>query len=451
MLEGSFCYLQVSVKLESHLGPKPLGSAWVALGSSLTAGFRWWSLLICGLVVSCSTSKLFEELDVEQKEIASETRRIAREKWSAKSLSWKSGRERLLKEDLGLIQAEARLAEIKRQRKNQWKEWLPRPTFYANLQNSFRELGDLSMESLSSAFYAPLTIPNPWTQSAKAYQYALQEVQATDSLELSRRRQIINLYRLYSEWDRQLDSQVPTHFESLEERVQIVLRSHETEAQADERRKLYQGQLARLLNLPGIAVTPLPETLPKIDYEHQLASLVPGENYGLLATRLSSYEIEAALLRKKGMRFSQWPAPSFNASMPPLYNSRDDGSEFISGDEDISLFGSWAKSFDLTGREAADVKSAEDNVEYVRKSLRINLDAEGRKWDRLQSRYRVLLEKRALLRERLARVLKGDGSGGRANGDLVDARRLLVDLQNLERAKQYLDMEVWLWDDKAWN
>ncbi len=442
----------MSVESESHLGPPPIGNSWVALGYSLIAGFRFLGgVTVSVLLVSCSTSKLFEELEVEQKEIASETRRITLEKWTAKSLTWKSGHERLLKEDLGLRQAEARLAEIKRQRENQWKEWLPRPTLYANLQNSFKQLGDLSMESLSSAFYAPLTIPNPWTQYAKAYQYALQEVQATDSLELSRRRQVINLYRLYSEWDRQLDSQVPTHFDSLEERVQSALRSHESEAQADERRKFHQGQLSRLLNLPGIAVTPLPETLPKIDYEHRLAALVPGQNYGQLATRLSSYEIQAALLRKKGMRFSQWPAPSVNASMPPIYNSRDDGSEFIDADEDISLFGSWSKSFDLTGREAADVKSAEENVEYVRKSLRINLDAEGRKWDRLQSRYRVLLEKRELLRERLVKVLKGGGSGGRAVGDLADARRLLVDLQNLERAKQDLDMEVWLWDDKAWN
>ena len=254
-------------------------------------------MLVCSLLVSCSTSKLFDELAAEQGKIASETKRIAGEKRTEKSLSWKSGQERLLKEDLSLRQAEARLAEITRQRKNQWKEWLPRPTFYASLQNSFKELGDLSAESLSSAFYAPLTIPNPWTQTAKTYQYALQEVQATDSLELSRRRQIINLYRLYSEWDRQLNSQVSTRIDSLEEQVQVALRVRETEAQADERRQVYQGQLSRLLNLPGVAVTPLPETLPKIDYEHQLSALVPGENYGKLATRLSSYEIEAALLR----------------------------------------------------------------------------------------------------------------------------------------------------------
>lgn len=442
----------MAVKLESHPKLRPIGVR--PINSSLSFGFGFWKYVAaatCGFQLSCGTSKLFEELDVEQKQIAGETSRIAGERRGSKTLSWKAGQKRLLEEDLSLQQAEARLAEITRQRENQWKEWLPRPTLYASLQNSFKELGNLSTDSIAGAFYAPLTIPNPWTQTAKAYQYALQEVQATDSLELSKRRQVINLYRMYAEWGRMQESQMLVNSESLEERVQNSLRARETEAMALERRQTFQGQLSRLLNLPGVAVTPLPDTLPKIDYEKQLPGLVPGKNYGQLATRLSSYEIEAAILRRRGMRFGQWPAPSFNASMPPIYNSRDDGSEFISTDEDVSLFGSWSKSFDLTGREAADLKSAEDNVEYVRKSLRLSLDAEGLKWDRLKNRYRVLVEKRAILRERLAKALKKGGSGGQAESDLVDARKLLGDLQNLERAKQDLDMEVWLWDDKAWN
>ena len=143
-----------------------------------------------------------------------------------------------LKEDLSLRQSEARLAEIKRQRESQWKEWLPRPTFHVSLQNSFRELGDFSTETFSNALYAPLTIPNPWSQTAKAYQYALQEVQATDSLELSRRRQIITLYRLYAEWDRLEETETATHFDSIEERVQSVLRSRESEALTEERRQM---------------------------------------------------------------------------------------------------------------------------------------------------------------------------------------------------------------------
>lgn len=441
----------VSVDVESSIDPRSVG----IFRSAARLRFvplihRWIMLASCFTAVSCNTSGLFKELDAEQKAIGIETSRIAGEKRDQKSMTWKSAKERLLKEDLSLRQSELRLAEITRQRKNQWKEWLPRPTFYVSLQNSFKELGDFSTESLSNAFYAPLTIPNPWSQTAKAYQYALQEVQATDSLELTRRRQVITLYRVFTEWDRVQDSRKPTHFDSLEEQVQNALRSRESEASLEERRQLFQGQLSRLLNLPGVSVNPLPDTLPKIDYEHELSRLVPGKNYGLLATRLSSYEIEAAVLRRKGMRLVQWPAPNFNATMPPVYDSRDEGSEFITDTEDISLFGSWSKSFDLTGREAADIKSAEENVEYVRKSLRINLDAEGRKWDRLRDRYRMLIDKRGYLRERLAKTL-GGGAVGSAGTDLDGARRLMGDLVNLERAKRDLDMEIWLWDDKAWN
>ena len=63
----------------------------------------------------------------------------------------------------------------------------------------------------------------------------------------------------------------------------------------------------------------------------------------------------------------------------------------------------------------------------------------------------MLVEKRGFMRERLAKALKGGGPVGGAGRDLEDARRLMGDLLNLERAKQDLDMEVWLWDDKAWN
>jgi|GEM_PF-2626737 len=412
---------------------------------------RWFVFLGFTALVSCGTSKLFKELGAEQNEISRETTRFAGMTRKEVEFSWSAAKERLLREDIGLQQSAARLADISRQRKNQWREWLPRPSFYVSLQNSFKQLGNLTNESLSSAFYAPLTIPNPWTQTAKAYQYALQEAQATDSMELLRRRQIIMLYRSFSEWERLDDSVVKNQTETIEEQLQGALRNLESESMLDERRQLYQGQFSRLLNLPGVAVIPLPATLPKIDYEHKLSSMIPGKNYGELATRLSSYEIEAAILRRKGIRINQWSALNFNTGVPPIYNSRDENSQFINSNEDITLFGSWSKSFDFTGSQAADVKSAEDNVALVHKTLKINLDAEGRKWDRLRSRYKMLVEKREFYSQRMAKVLHDAGRVGLAEKSLEDARRLFADLKNLERAKQDLDLEIWLWDDKAWN
>ena len=231
----------------------------------------------------------------------------------------------------------------------------------------------------------------------------------------------------------------------------MALRAREDEVMAHERREMYRGQFARMLNLPGVDVTPRPETLPDIDYGGKLDRLVPGKNYGQLATRLSSYEIEAAILRRKGFRFVQWPAPNFSASVPAVYDSRRDDAQVVESFEQITLFGTWSKTFDVTGRDAAGIKSAEENVNFVRESLRLKLDSEGRTWDRLKNRYRALLEKRGLLRERLAAVLRRSAPSGTADKDLDDARRLMSDLDNLERAKQDLDMEVWLWDDDAWK
>ena len=354
----------------------------------------------------------------------------------------------MLREDFSLRQAEDRLADLKRQRKDQWKEWLPRPSLYVNLQNSLKNLGDVSGNQLSSAIYAPLVVPNPWTQAAKAYQYALQEVQATDSLELTRRRQVIFLYRSFAEWGRAESPLGRVEAMSVDAQLQAALRSRENDVLQVERMQMLQGQMSRMLNLPETNVVLQTETLPAIDYERRLGGLIPGKNYGQLATRLSSYDIQAALLRRKGIDVMQWPSPNLNASVPPVYDSHRQGSQIIDSGEQISLFGSWSKSFDLTGREALSIKSADDNVVYVRELLRVKLDGEGRSWDRLKARYAMLIEKRGLMRERLAAALRGSGS---VDEDVESARGLIMDLENFERAKQALDMEVWLWDDNAWK
>jgi hypothetical protein len=402
----------------------------------------------CLWLGSCSSAGLFRDLEREQTRIAGEAWRISRLSRGETRLTWNQARERLLREDFGLRQAEDRLADLKRQRKDQWKEWLPRPSLYVNLQNSLKNLGDLSGNQLSSAIYAPLVIPNPWTQAARAYQYALQEVQATDSLELTRRRQVIFLYRSFAEWGRAESPLRRVDAMSLDAQLQSVLRSRENDVIQAERMQMLQGQMSRMLNLPETNVVLQRETLSTIDYERRLGGLVPGKNYGQLATRLSSYDIQAALLRRKGIDVMQWPSPNFNASVPPVYDSHRQGSQIIDDVEQISLFGSWSKSFDLTGRDASSIKSAEDNVVYVRQLLRVKLDGEGRSWDRLKARYRMLIEKRGLMRERLAAILRGNGS---VDQDVESARGLITDLENLERAKQALDMEIWLWDDSAWK
>lgn len=400
----------------------------------------------------CCADGLYKDLAREQSLIAAETVGMSTSTGRDVMFSWDQAVERLLGQEIGLRQAESRLAELRRQRKSQWREWLPRPTFYVNLQNSLRELGDFSGDDISAAVYAPLTIPNPWSQTAKAYQNALMEVQATDSLELNRRRQVISLYRVFSDWESMVDaSGEGSGFFSIDEEVQAALRSMEREIMAEERRQLVQAQLGRMLNLPGVNVIPRPGTLPRIDYESKLGRLVPGKNYAALATRIASYELQAAILRRKGYNMIRWPEPNLSTSLPAVYDSRRNESRFIESGDDIALFGSWSKSVDLTGREAAGIESAEENLVFVRESIRLKLDAEARNWNRLKSRYSALLERRNMLRERLAAVLGSASGGGSADESVAMARRLLVDLEGADRAKRDLDMEIWLWDDESWK
>jgi hypothetical protein len=147
----------------------------------------------------------------------------------------------------------------------------------------------------------------------------------------------------------------------------------------------------------------------------------------------------------------RWPEPNLSTSLPAVYDSRRNESRFIESGDDIALFGSWSKSVDLTGREAAGIESAEENLVFVRESIRLKLDAEARNWNRLKSRYSALLERRNMLRERLAAVLGSASGGGSADESVAMARRLLVDLEGADRAKRDLDMEIWLWDDESWK
>jgi hypothetical protein len=403
------------------------------------------------LLPSCGTDSMFREIAANQQDIRQSTAAAAVDPHDITRLDWKQARDRLISHNESIRSSATRLEELKRERKNQWREWLPRPTFYVNLQDSFKELGNLTSDSINSSIYAPLVIPNPWTQTARAYQYALSEVQAEAYHELTRRRQIIALYRQFSEWERAGDRLASTASSNqLEEAVRIRLQARESTLMEEERLQMQRGQLSRMLNMPGTNITLLPKSRPAIDYSSKFRKFVPGKNYGTLATQLSAYELQAALLRKRGVDLQRWPTPNFSTTTPAIYDSNREDRQFFGDVEQISIFGSWNKTFDLTGRQAAEIRSAKDNVRFVRDNLNIRLDSEGREWRRLQQRYEHLLQQRNLLQSRLRNITRTQNRVGSVRQDLDDARKLMTDLQNIERRKEHLDLELWLWDDTAW-
>lgn len=411
--------------------------------SSLLAG-------ICSLQ-SCGTSKMFREIAQNREEFANDSATAASGLRKPSSYSWNEAVARQEAEDPSIQRSRQYLDEIRRQRKAQWREWLPRPTLYVSFQNAFKDLGNLSSDDLRGAFVAPISIPNPWAQAATAYQLALTEVQAEASGELTRRRQILTLYRLFSEWER-MESSKPASRpgSSIEDAVRAQLQTLELSLSNQEQMQLQRSQFSQILNLPGIDVTPRVDTRPVLDYSSRYRSFTPGKNYGLLATQLHAYDIQAALLRKRGVEFNRWPTPSFGTNTPTIYDTTRRDEEFLGELDTISLFGTWSKSFDVTGQSANEIRTAEQNVHFVRQNIRLRIDSEGREWERLVKRYDFLLNQRQLSRDRLSKLTSGATRISTAQQDIEDARKILSDLDNIQRRKESLDLQLWLWDDSAW-
>ena len=408
-------------------------------------------VLAACMTQACSTGGLMRDIAKQQEAVAAETANAATGERNELKLTWSQALARQQIHDSSLRLARERLEEVRRQRKNQWREWLPRPTLYVNFQNAFQNLGNLTSDDLRGALIAPLTIPNPWTQTARAYQLALTEVQAEAAYELTRRRQITSLYFLFSEWDRASQEQsINSPTADLEEAVRARFQAQERSLSDQERRQSQRTQFSRLLNLPGTDVTPMVKTLPKIDYTSKYRRFTPGKNYGLLATQLYAYDLQGALLRKKGIDLSRWPTPTFSTTTPAIYDTTSQDQQFLAGSENISLFANWSKTFDLTGTRANEIRNAEQNLRFIRENISVRIDSESREWERLIQRYDFLLKQRQLARDRLGKITENRSRTSTVQADILDARKLVTDLQNLERRKESLDLQIWLWDDSAW-
>jgi hypothetical protein len=403
-------------------------------------------------MTGCVSKALDARLETNRASVSAQIRELddSHRAGDTMSLDWKTALKILEERNLSLRQSRIRIQDLKKARDEQWKTWVPRVGIYANLLSSLAELGSLSSGDLNASVVAPLNIPNPVTERAQAFANALSYLEGVDSLELNYRRQVSALYRIFSRYDSLLAREAAgTPQDERAESVSDALGSLESSASHRESVGYLRENLAQLLNLPGQSPTPVPGTRPDLNYEKRIGKLVPGKNYGMLATRLSAYQIEAALLREKGVEMRQWPSVWVNGTTPALYNSNQEGTADTFDSERIFLFAGLAKTYDITGRDADSVNSAKENTEFVKKSLRLRLDQESREWIRLRERYDHLLLKREIARERLQLMRKRDR--GSAFADLNSLRGAQSMLAGIESSMEQLELEVWVWDDDKWK
>jgi len=402
----------------------------------------------------CVSKDLEGRLASARSESSNETLELLRlnESSEAMSLSWKQAVSIMEERSPYLKQFRLRNEQLRKQRDEQWKTWLPRLGFYSNLQTSLAELGSLSFSDINTALVAPLVIPNPFTEQAKALENGLSCLESEDSLELAQRRQVISLYRIFSKFERsyRLTSRNPLTKDLEQTNIQSELSKLDLNASDLENFKANQAELAQFLNLPGSQPIPISSTRPRISYEGKIQRFVPGTNYGQLAVRLSAYQIVGALLREKGIKLQRWPSFSVSGSSPTIYDSRSDSSIGDINSEQISLFGGLSKTYEFTGRDIESVRTAEENTQFVKESLRLRLDQETREWLRLKHRYQQLLIKRTLASERL-KTIRSQTSGGSAVATITAVRDAVRALEAVDQAKEQLDLEIWLWDDQQWR
>lgn len=404
------------------------------------------------LFPNCASEKLENRLSSARFASSQDTLELieANQSHNTTSLSWKQALAILTERNIILKRSRLRNEDLIRARDEQWKTWLPRLGFYSNLQTSLAELGSLSFSDINTALVAPLIIPNPFTEQAQAIENSLACLESEESLELTRRRQTITLYRIFERFERAANVEARMSTVKDKTSVQLELSKLETQASQQESLNAARGEFAQFLNLPGSQLIPLSSTRPKIDYETKIDHLTPGRNYGHLAVRLSAYQIVGALLSEKGIKLQKWPSFSLSGSSPTVYDSRSDDSIGNISSEQISLFGGLSKTYEFTGSEADRVRTAEENTAFVKENLRLRLDQETREWLRLKQRYQQLLTKRKLANERLA-AIQSQQSGGSAAATIIMLRSAFRSLEAVDQAKEQLDLEIWLWDDEKWK
>lgn len=369
---------------------------------------------------------------------------------ASEPLDWNAARRLLEENNLNLKRARMRLAELEEDRDRQWRNWLPQLTIFANIQKSLDELSQLSLSDLTVSIAAPLNIPNPVGEQARAYQLALSCLEAQDNYEMQKRRETIALYRLFSEY-RQLSKPTrATPPETAEAKLENLLGERENDITRTEALARIRASLSRTLNLPARSFEPQWQTLPTVDYSNRLDKLVPGKNHGRIAVRLAAYQLQAAMLREKGVEIQQFPSFFFSSSTPNLYQVREGEGSTQLGSDTIALFSGLVQTYEFTGRPGRHRQRARSETLLLQESIRQRMADDALEWRQLKARYREIELKRRVLSERIELVRLGEVRG-RAETGLATLRSARETLSSMELTKERLDLEIWQWDDEKWR
>lgn len=374
-------------------------------------------------------------------------------------LSWTEASGILEKNNAALQRSRDQIASAKQQRTDQWLALIPKIQGFIGLSQTLSGLAVLNSDDINARILTSFNIPNPLRFYTQSYALALQSLQAEWSYELTRRQLYVQLYNYFLE-ERSLDrryQKLVADEKSLErttvERLSDKIISIEQEKKAIARTIGFQRlAINRLLNTPGRYWQPSGK-IPTVSYKNRYKNLRFGEEFGKLALKLQTLQLESSVLSVLNVKLRQLPNWSQGLSSPTLFSSNDDSTTGLNAD-DFFLFTSLSKTIDLTDiRGRKNLRLAKVRAKYTRDQLTLSMESEIRRLELLKQSYGHLHLEKNKITQRVNQLKKKTSKRA-----LDTVLKEYEEFQNLEEKKQNLDSQItrldiqlWLWDDVYWN
>lgn len=412
-------------------------------------------LLTCSLY-GCVGSKLNNQL--QEHALVQEQSQLAIEQSlfpvSSTPLNWDQALELALKHNPDVKRSESAVQQAQKEKKEQWKDYIPDLFVFTSLNKSITEIADLTKDDFDLNVVSNLKIPNPVRYYTKAYALALQQIQAEWNFELERRHTHARLYQLFKKQEA-IDSSkrlllaeektLPyTPSERYVESLDSIQSQRRTLSHSEEQLRL---ELNRFFNSPK-GNWSLVGSPPKISYEKALHRLKFSEGFGALGTKLQTLQIETSIIQLWNAKYRRLPTFNIGVSTPSLFNSQNSNS-FGFREEEFQLFTGLTKSIkphDILDREL--IKDAELRARLNREQLLRQMENEIVVLEINKRTYKQLLSEKRRTEYQLKHLL----TSNRINSSQASKfSELNKELQSANNRLLQLELQFWIWDENYWN
>ncbi len=418
--------------------------------------FRCCFISLCILVIGCAERSAYENVRVSLAGV-DEQRVELYGAWGNKkqhSLTWREALVLVDDRNLSLKRSRFRLKELLGEREHfVWRQLNPRLIAYANFNAVLGDLSALSSNGFGASLLGSVNVPDPMGFYARRYALELQYYQALlDQAQLDRtvKASLYDLFLVQRDLDGSSKEEVVYHQADYKKLFGSEIRRIKSEARLLNRRENLRLKINKLLDSPGANYVLKHTSVPRISYASRMSRLDSAKGYGRLAIYQMAGQLEVANARLWQVKYAQLPRVSTGVSLPQLYN-KGGGEDFQF--EDVGLFTSLSRSIEFTGRRKRQKKKVEQQVEYIRHTMKSRIEQEMVRFDQSKRAYRLLLNE--------AGALKREREFLRANPPEMGVKVMLAHVQALEAVNQRIrynrmrvqrmDLRFWVWDDRYWG